>query len=105
MALVVQTILRISVSNRRDGVNSSQAFSHSRTIAGVFLAPGVGEGGEPLQPGIFGRGRVDGLEGFRDLVPVLAGGIPEGVLTPVPGITLILHRVQNGVALVKDHLR
>ena len=37
MALVVQTILRISASNRRNGVNSSQAFSQSLTIAGYFL--------------------------------------------------------------------
>lgn len=37
IALVVQTMRRISVSNRRNGVNSSQAFSHSLTIAGYFL--------------------------------------------------------------------
>ncbi len=28
---------RISVSKRRNGVNSSHAFSQSRTIAGYFL--------------------------------------------------------------------
>jgi hypothetical protein len=37
MAFVVQTMRRISVSNRRNGVNSSHAFSRSRTIAGYFL--------------------------------------------------------------------
>ncbi len=36
IAFVVQTIRRISVSKRRNGVNSSQAFSHSFTIAGYF---------------------------------------------------------------------
>jgi hypothetical protein len=33
----VQTVRRISVSKRRNGVNSSHAFSHSRTIAGYSL--------------------------------------------------------------------
>ncbi len=37
IALVVQTMRRISVSKRRNGVNSSYAFSQSRTIAGYFL--------------------------------------------------------------------
>ncbi|MDQ1064590.1 hypothetical protein QFZ32_000029 [Streptomyces canus] len=37
IAFVVQTMRRISVSNRRNGVKSSQAFSHSFTIAGYFL--------------------------------------------------------------------
>ncbi|ALC31768.1 hypothetical protein ABE83_07285 [Streptomyces sp. CFMR 7] len=37
IALVVQTMRRISVSNRRKGVTSSHAFSHSFTIAGCFL--------------------------------------------------------------------
>ncbi len=36
IALVVQTILRISTSNRRKGTNSAQAASQSRTIAGYF---------------------------------------------------------------------
>jgi hypothetical protein len=36
IALVVQMIRRISVSNRRNGMNSSQAVSHSFTIAGYF---------------------------------------------------------------------
>ncbi len=33
----VGTMRRISVSKRRNGVNSSHAFSQSRTIAGYFL--------------------------------------------------------------------
>ncbi len=32
--MVVQTTVLISVSNRRNGTNSAQAFSHSRMIAG-----------------------------------------------------------------------
>lgn len=36
IAFVVQTMRRISVSNRRNGTNSSQAFSHIFTIAGYF---------------------------------------------------------------------
>jgi hypothetical protein len=38
MALVVQTIRRISASNCRNGTNSAHAFSQSRTIAG-YLVP------------------------------------------------------------------
>jgi hypothetical protein len=34
MALVVQMIVRISVSNRRNGTNSAHALVHNRTIAG-----------------------------------------------------------------------
>ncbi len=37
IALVVQTMRRISVPKRRNGVNSSQAFTQSLTIAGYFL--------------------------------------------------------------------
>jgi hypothetical protein len=37
IAFVLQTMWRISVSNRGNGVNSSQAFSHGFTIAGYFL--------------------------------------------------------------------
>ncbi|GAA3081882.1 hypothetical protein GCM10017562_59040 [Streptomyces roseofulvus] len=36
IAFVVQTMRRISVSNRRNGVNSCHAFSQSLTIAGYF---------------------------------------------------------------------
>ncbi|MDQ0757385.1 hypothetical protein QF027_000020 [Streptomyces canus] len=38
IAVVVQTMRRISVSNWRNGTNSAQAFSQGRTIAG-YLAP------------------------------------------------------------------
>jgi hypothetical protein len=34
IALVVQIIVRISLSNRRNGTNSAQAFSQSLMIAG-----------------------------------------------------------------------
>lgn len=37
IAWVVQTVRRISVSKRRNGMNSTHAFSRSRTIAGYFL--------------------------------------------------------------------
>lgn len=36
MALVPHTILRISVSNCRNGTNSDQALVHSRTMAGYL---------------------------------------------------------------------
>jgi hypothetical protein len=36
IALVVQISLRISVSKRRNGTNSAQAFSHRLTIAGYL---------------------------------------------------------------------
>jgi hypothetical protein len=34
MALVVQMMVRISLSNARNGTNSAQAFSQSRMMAG-----------------------------------------------------------------------
>lgn len=37
IAFVVQTMRRISVPKRRNGVHSSRAFCQSRTIAGYFL--------------------------------------------------------------------
>ena len=38
MALVVQTILRISASKARNGTISGQALVHSRMIAGYFFS-------------------------------------------------------------------
>jgi hypothetical protein len=45
----------------------------------ILLAPRVDELREPLECGFLGRSGVDGLEELGDLVPVLAGGIAEGV--------------------------
>jgi hypothetical protein len=45
----------------------------------MLPSPGVGEFGEPFERGLLGRGGVDGPEGLGDRVPVLAGGIAEGV--------------------------
>ena len=75
MAFVVQTMRRISVSSRRNGVNSSHSFSRSRTIAGYFLPPCVDEVREPIERGFLGTGGVDGLEELGDLAPVLSCGI------------------------------
>ena len=38
IALVVQISVRISLSKRRNGTNSGQAFSHSLTMAGYFVS-------------------------------------------------------------------
>ncbi|CAL9343586.1 hypothetical protein SUDANB176_00321 [Streptomyces sp. enrichment culture] len=79
---------RISVSNRRNGVNSPPDSVRGDPHPGVLPefddrrilpAPGVGELGEPLQSGLLGRRRADRLQRLGDLVPVLAGGIAERV--------------------------
>lgn len=77
MALVVHTTRRISVSNGRNGTNSAQAFSQSRTIAG-YLAPHSSWNSRNRSSAAFrGRSGVDRLEGPGGLVPVLAGRVTK----------------------------
>jgi hypothetical protein len=73
---------RISVSKRRNGVNSSPTFSQSRRDRRVFPTPGVGELGELVKGCLLGRRGVDGLEESGHLVPVLAGDVMQAVPQP-----------------------
>ena len=63
----------------RNGTNSAQAFSHSRTIAGYFSPQASANSTNRVGRGVLGRRGVDRLERLGDLVPVLAGRVPERV--------------------------
>jgi hypothetical protein len=62
MAFVVQTTVRMWVSNCRNGTNSGHADSHSLMIAGYRSPPRLGEGDERIQGGRLARGGVDRFE-------------------------------------------
>jgi len=63
MALVEQRTRRISGSKARNGVNSAQAFSHSRMIAG-YLAPQASANSRNRSVAADSVGAVYGLSAF-----------------------------------------
>jgi hypothetical protein len=77
MALVEQTIRRISTSKRRNGTISAQALVHSRTMAGYLRSHFGGEFGERVQGGLLGWDGVDRLEPGGDQAPVGLGRVAQ----------------------------